>query len=335
MYKAVAAAFTFSIALFGSSSTAHAQCRTGTVQCGSSYCSVIGNQCCASVGRPDISCPSGSYCTANGCADSSSGGDEGGCDSGFVECGEDYCSPVGRTCCASAGRPDLSCAAGSRCTASGCVSTSTGGGGTTGGDAGTGGGGSTGGGSGGGTCESGYVECGEYCSPVGNQCCASVGRSDISCRTGSRCTASGCVSNSTGGGSDAGTGPSTGGSGTTMVGDYTCSGQIVQSCSLRYCLSDDVESCYYEVKGQRFNCGSCTSTSDLMKCAQRAVDYCIGSGGGTGGSSAGSSGSSSGSSSKKPEVAGCSALGAGRDTATWWLLGLGALGIQSRRRRLS
>jgi hypothetical protein len=201
----------------------------------------------------------------------------------------------------------------------------------------------TSGGSGGGStsgCASGTVSCGSsYCSPTGNQCCASVGRPDISCRTGSYCTASGCVtsSGSAGGGGTTGSGSgsvggggSIGGSGTTTTGGYTCSAQIQQGCSMRYCLSNDVRSCYYEVNGNKVSCGDCTSTSSLTSCAERAVDICIGSGSGSGGGS-----SSGGSDSDSDDSGGCSLGSRGRGLELSWVLMLGAFALRRRRSTLS
>lgn len=100
------------------------------------------------------------------------------CPAGSFPCGVSHCVPTGRVCCASVGREDRHCPAGTTCTADGACNTN---------------------GGGGGTCPAGTTNCGaNHCSPVDRQCCAFVGREDISCGAGAVCTASGCATGSGG-----------------------------------------------------------------------------------------------------------------------------------------
>ena len=64
------------------------------------------------------------------------------------------------------------------------------------------------------------------------------------------------------------------GSGTTQEGDYTCSAESVDSCTVRFCLRSDFEDCYYEVDGERVGCDACTDSGAISACARRSVDVC-------------------------------------------------------------
>jgi hypothetical protein len=61
-------------------------------------------------------------------------------------------------------------------------------------------------------------------------------------------------------------------------GGEICSPYGTTACglSLSYCVVGAAQSCYYVVGGQRFDCASCTSGSDVQACAQRATDYALG-----------------------------------------------------------
>lgn len=93
-------------------------CDVGEYECGD-YCVPSGRVCCSSIGRADISCPSGTTCridssSPNGVSCGTGGGSTGGCDAGQYECG-DYCVASGRVCCGSIGRDDISCPGGTTC----------------------------------------------------------------------------------------------------------------------------------------------------------------------------------------------------------------------------
>jgi uncharacterized protein (TIGR03382 family) len=104
------------------------------------------------------------------------------------------------------------------------------------------------------------------------------------------------------------------GSGTTQEGDYTCSAESVDSCTVRFCLRSDFEDCYYEVDGEQIGCDACTDSGAISACARRAVDVCT-----------------DGSASSEPAFSACSA-GGGNPAAdsSWILLALATLW---RRRR--
>jgi loricrin len=107
-------------------------CPSGTTPCGADYCTPSGATCCAGVGRPDLYCPGGQQCNANGtCGVTPSTGGSGGvtCPTGSSPCGANYCAPTGTTCCASVGRPDHYCPGSQQCNADGTCSTGTGAGG--------------------------------------------------------------------------------------------------------------------------------------------------------------------------------------------------------------
>jgi hypothetical protein len=233
--QAVLAPLALLVGVVAFAPTANAQCPYGTQQCGAEYCSDVGWQCCAHVGRPDISCEPGATCTASGCV--SSGPSEpdpepdpgSSCPYGTQQCGESYCSDVDAQCCAHVGRPDLSCELGATCTASGCVSQ-----GYTEPDPG-------------GSCDSGSQPCGsDYCSPIGWECCAYIGRSDVSCEPGSTCSSSGCIA-------DDEEGP--------VQGEYGCPSGTSQ-CGDDYC-SPYGSTCCAHVKRPDLSCPSgshCEST---------------------------------------------------------------------------
>lgn len=277
-------------------------CSSGTL-CGSNHCAPIGNECCAYVGRSDISCAPGSTCTADGCV--TAGGGTDSCVPGTQACGSDHCSPIDSECCDYVGRADIHCFAGTTCTADGCVEDGT--------DYEPGGEE---------YCSAGTSECGSYCAPNENECCAHVARPDISCPVGSYCTESGCYSEA----DDSPVSPDTGDSmsspqpgtdrpGTpVMEGDYLCSAQDGSTCSVRYCLRPDLAACYYEVDGVPVTCLGCTSSDALSECAKRAVKLCNDS----------SSGEDSG---------GCSTLAGHRSwDASWVALGLVVLWRRRRAR---
>jgi hypothetical protein len=271
-------------------------CSSGTQLCGSDHCAAIGNECCAYVGRSDISCAPGSTCTPDGCV--SDGGSSDSCGAGTELCGTDHCSPIGNECCDYVGRPDINCAPGSTCTADGCVADGT--------DYEPGED----------SCPVGTSQCGSsYCSPIENDCCSYVDRPDISCPVGSYCTESGCYSEeddspvSPDSSDPMSSTPTTGTAGRiTMEGDYLCSPEgSSSSCTVRYCLRPDMAACYYEVDGEPVTCTSCTSSDALTECAKRAAALCN-------------------DSSSDEDSGGCSTVGGRRSWDTsWFALALIAL----------
>jgi hypothetical protein len=69
-------------------SSAGGGCPSGTSACGASYCTPNGDVCCANAGHPELSCPSGATCNANGTCSGGSGGGGGGGGSTGVPCSE-------------------------------------------------------------------------------------------------------------------------------------------------------------------------------------------------------------------------------------------------------
>lgn len=84
------------------------------------YCDNCAGYCCP---ESHPYCTSDCQCAADDGSGGGGGGGSGGdCPSGSYECGEDYCTENGRVCCASVGRPELSCPEGTTCTSDGeCI----------------------------------------------------------------------------------------------------------------------------------------------------------------------------------------------------------------------
>lgn len=209
---------------------ATASCPSGTYECGSSHCTPTGGVCCASVGREDSYCPSGTQCTSTGCTSASTSGGTGTvtCSSGTFLCGTSHCTPAGRVCCASVGHEDKSCPSGTQCTTSG---------------------GCTSGTSGSVTCPSGTFACGtSHCASTGRVCCASVGHEETTCPSGTQCTTSGGCS-----------GPVTCSSGKSLCGTSHCipTGSVC-------CASAGYEERYCPSGTQCTSAGGCTSVSSAV-----------------------------------------------------------------------
>jgi len=60
------------------------ECGSGTVLCGGSYCTPDDRVCCDYAGHPELNCPSGTQCTANGTCVDVDGGTTLSCDTGSL-----------------------------------------------------------------------------------------------------------------------------------------------------------------------------------------------------------------------------------------------------------
>ena len=127
------------------------------------------------------------------------------------------------------------------------------------------------------------VPCCEACCPSDHPVCTAEcmcdveGSTDTTNESGADGTADGAGADGTADGSGADAG-------------YTCSPTVSAggACTLEFCMSSDMSSCYYKVTGATFTCSSCT---DVMSCASAAAAACTaasgGGGGGGGGAGAG------------------------------------------------
>jgi hypothetical protein len=175
-------------------------------------------------------------------------------------------------------------------------------------------------------CSYSEKSCGDGCIPSGATCCGGLSY----CSGGQVCNASntGCTSP----GSSSTPDPDLSYSGDD---DGACAAITIPSgnggsCAITSCnrfFDDDTCSTWYVVNGKRFDCGSCTSQSDIQSCAERAGSYCAGG--------SASSGSSSSSSTDDEEDTGsaCRVSGSGStQQASWMLCMFAALMWRARRR---
>jgi MYXO-CTERM domain-containing protein len=116
--------------------------------------------------------------------------------------------------------------------------------------------------------------------PSGQVCCASVGRDDIYCLSGTTCNGDGtCADAASGSTVDGNTGStSTDGSSYTQ-GEYSCFSSGMpgsDTCpTIDTCCS--TAACYYNAGGNQFNCAA---MGDCTAAAQEMVNYCTESSGG-------------------------------------------------------
>jgi hypothetical protein len=289
---AIHACLLTAIAVLGAPPRASAQCAGGDYLCpdqsgccpsgticgtGSNGCDY--SSCCDSSSPsndpPSSSCPGGSYdcgdgsgccpsgticgtgsngCDYGSCCSDGGGGETSSCPGGSYECSDGSgCCPSGTIC----GTGSNGCDYGACCDASGPISSDVD------------------------TCPANTYLCSDAsgCCPAGTIC----GTGSNGCDSGSCCDpANGGssipnVQRGGGAGSPSVTndpGAYHGVGGITHEGDYACSDEPTTSCAVRFCVTEDVSSCYYEVDGEHFDCNGCTTAESLQDCAKRAVDSC-------------------------------------------------------------
>ncbi|HEY6729332.1 MAG TPA: hypothetical protein VI197_35220 [Polyangiaceae bacterium] len=276
-------------------------CPSGSYSCGADYCTPDGAVCCANVGLPQYYCPGGTSCQSDGSCESgpsssvssssssssTSGG--GGCPSGSYPCGADYCTPDDAVCCANVGLPQYYCPGGSVCQSDG----SCGAGSSSSNLSSSSSSGTTGGSD---DCPSDSYACGaDYCTPLGEVCCASVGLPQYYCPGGTTCQSDGScepVSTNTGTSGDttanSSSASSTSGAGGTNGSGSSTSGSAppqVEGCASYYdhgydeyqvqvqCQSAFIYACAGHQEGVS---ASCDILDDWGYGSRDACPYCTG-----------------------------------------------------------
>ncbi|HEX2733071.1 MAG TPA: hypothetical protein VHM70_15785 [Polyangiaceae bacterium] len=232
-------------------------CDVGMQECAGG-CIPLDAVCCGSDGY----CDAGEYCTDTGCATEGSSEPASEptsvqCPGGYEPCA-DECMPLGSVCCGARGY----CDAGEFCSDTGCVSEADG--------------------EPTGVCPSNSFECddGSGCCPNGTLC----GTGNGDCGADSCCSREdpSTVASSTPllptiGPSNPSTdqpsptSPSVTGATTTMEGGFTCAGQALDGCDVKFCANFDTNQGYYASDDKRFDC---ESASNIEGCLQDFADYC-------------------------------------------------------------